>query len=70
MRRRRIKQRQSVKHDFYKRFGIPIADKYSDHLVFKAFKTKSKQLNLITQIMMELNIMVYIVHVSQKRIDK
>ncbi len=45
----------------------PIANKYHEQLFFKAFKTKSKQINLIKQMMMELNIMIYMIHVSQKK---
>ncbi len=36
-----------IKHHFYKSFGNPNANKNHDHLFFRAFKTKSKQLNLI-----------------------
>ena len=42
-----FKKKTIIKHDFYESFGNPIANKYHDHLFFKAFKTKSKQLNLI-----------------------
>ena len=41
------KKKTIIKHDFYESFGNPIANKYHDYLFFKAFNTKSKQLNLI-----------------------
>ena len=41
------KKKTIIKHTFYKSFGNPIANKYHDYLFFKAFNTKSKQLNLI-----------------------
>jgi hypothetical protein len=41
------KKKTIIKHDFYESIGNPIANKYHEHLFFKAFKTKSKQLNLI-----------------------
>ena len=42
-----FKKKTIIKHDFYESFGNPIANKYHEHLFFKVFKTKSKQLNLI-----------------------
>ena len=41
------KKKTIEKHDFFERFGNPIANKYHKHSYFKAFDTKAKQLNLI-----------------------
>ena len=59
------KKKTIIKHHFYESFGNPIANKYHDHLFFKAFKTKSKQLNLIKT--NDDGIKYYMIHVSQKK---
>jgi hypothetical protein len=53
--------------DTVKKIGNPIVKNYHNKLFFKAFKTKSKQLNLIKKMIMALNIMIYMIHVSQKK---